>query len=167
MTYYLSGDAFVTSCLVVQTLKWFPKTNKKGEDYLGGRTAQDFVSYINEKTGTHRTVGGGFTESAGRILEFDNLITKFLATDPSNRKDIVSEAEQLQGTSSVTAHQNKEMIKHYINYMKKIAEGATDYVEKEINRLQKLVESTATNIKHKAGMYKRINILKLFRTTTS
>ena len=34
------------------TLKWFPKDNKDGVDYSSGRSEDDFVKFINEKTGT-------------------------------------------------------------------------------------------------------------------
>ena len=36
------------------TLKFFPKSNKAGEDYNGGRDLDDFVAFINEKCGTFR-----------------------------------------------------------------------------------------------------------------
>jgi len=36
------------------TLKFFPKSNKAGEDYSGGRNLDDFVAFINEKCGTYR-----------------------------------------------------------------------------------------------------------------
>jgi len=36
--------------------------NKEGTDYESGRDESAFVDFINEATGTQRTVGGGFTE---------------------------------------------------------------------------------------------------------
>lgn len=44
------------------TLMWFPKGNKFGEDYDGGRTEADFVAFLNEKCGTNRAVGGGLND---------------------------------------------------------------------------------------------------------
>lgn len=38
------------------TLKWFPKASTTSEDYSGGRTADDIVSFINSKTGLSRRV---------------------------------------------------------------------------------------------------------------
>ena len=43
------------------TLKFFPKGNKDGEDYDGGRDVDDFVSFINEKSGTNRDAKGQLT----------------------------------------------------------------------------------------------------------
>nr|GMD05790.1 probable protein disulfide-isomerase A6 [Ipomoea batatas]GMD10723.1 probable protein disulfide-isomerase A6 [Ipomoea batatas] len=43
------------------TLKFFPKGNKDGEDYEGGRDLDDFVNFINEKCGTKRDAKGQLT----------------------------------------------------------------------------------------------------------
>lgn len=43
------------------TLKFFPKNNKAGEDYDGGRDVDDFVTFINEKCGTSRDSKGQLT----------------------------------------------------------------------------------------------------------
>lgn len=43
------------------TLKFFPKGNKAGEDYDGGRDLNDFVTFINEKCGTSRDAKGQLT----------------------------------------------------------------------------------------------------------
>lgn len=43
------------------TLKFFPKDNKAGEEYDGGRDLDDFVTFINEKTGTSRDAKGQLT----------------------------------------------------------------------------------------------------------
>lgn len=43
------------------TLKFFPKGNKDGEDYEGGRDVDDFVNFINEKAGTNRDAKGHLT----------------------------------------------------------------------------------------------------------
>lgn len=44
------------------TLKFFPKDNKAGEDYKGGRSEADFVAFLNERCGTSRSVGGGLND---------------------------------------------------------------------------------------------------------
>lgn len=43
------------------TLKFFPKSNKAGEDYNGGREIDDFTTFINEKCGTNRDGNGHLT----------------------------------------------------------------------------------------------------------
>ncbi|MCD7446487.1 Protein disulfide-isomerase-like 2-2 [Datura stramonium] len=50
------------------TLKFFPKGNKAGEDYDGGRDLNDFVNFINEKCGTSRDSNGQFTSKIWQDL---------------------------------------------------------------------------------------------------
>lgn len=50
------------------TLKFFPKGNKAGEDYDGGRDLDDFVTFINEKCGTSRDGKGQLTSKVSGII---------------------------------------------------------------------------------------------------
>lgn len=53
------------------TLKFFPKSNKAGEDYDGGRDLDDFVAFINEKCGTSRDGKGQLTSKVSdRLIQF-------------------------------------------------------------------------------------------------
>ena len=53
------------------TIKFFAKESKETpETYQGGRTEADFVSFLNEKCGTHRAVGGGLTDEVTWKLNF-------------------------------------------------------------------------------------------------
>uniref|UniRef100_A0A0E0KYP1 protein disulfide-isomerase n=1 Tax=Oryza punctata TaxID=4537 RepID=A0A0E0KYP1_ORYPU len=69
------------------TLKFFPKGNKAGEDYDGGRDLDDFVKFINEKCGISRDSKGQLTSevwhrhyiyvnSAKKIMEKGSEYTK-------------------------------------------------------------------------------------------
>jgi hypothetical protein len=55
------------------TLKFFPKGNKAGEDYDGGRDLGDFVKFINEKSGTSRDTKGQLTSEVGYICTILHL----------------------------------------------------------------------------------------------
>ena len=50
------------------TLIFFPKDNKEGIPYEGGRSEEDFVNFLNEKCGTQRAVGGGLNEKVQATL---------------------------------------------------------------------------------------------------
>lgn len=50
------------------TLKFFPKNNKEGEEYGGGRDLEDFVDFINEKSGTSRDGKGQLTSKVSNIV---------------------------------------------------------------------------------------------------
>lgn len=52
------------------TLKFFPKSNKAGEEYGGGRDLDDFVAFINEKSGTSRDGKGQLTS---QVSEFTSM----------------------------------------------------------------------------------------------
>ena len=53
------------------TLKFFPKGNKAGEDYDGGRDLDDFVTFINEKCGTSRDAKGQLTAKVSSGIVHD------------------------------------------------------------------------------------------------
>lgn len=52
------------------TLKFFPKSNKAGEEYGAGRDLDDFVAFINEKSGTSRDGKGQLTS---QVSEFTSM----------------------------------------------------------------------------------------------
>ena len=66
----------------------FPKGSDKKEplNYEQGRSEKDFVDYLNEKAGTHRLVGGGLSDSAGRIVDLDELARKVSAAISDEEK---------------------------------------------------------------------------------
>lgn len=52
------------------TIIFFPKDNKEGVPYQGGRSEADFVNYLNENCGTSRAVGGGLSDKVVSNLGF-------------------------------------------------------------------------------------------------
>ncbi|XP_078367966.1 uncharacterized protein LOC144651821 [Oculina patagonica] len=76
------------------TIKFFPKDNKYGEEYSGGRSEQDFIDFLNEKCNTNRISGGAVNMQAGRIDKFDEFAKTFM-TFPDWRVAILAEAKSL------------------------------------------------------------------------
>jgi len=142
------------------TLKWFPKDDKSGQAYDGGRSIDDFVNFINEKAGTQRTKDGGWLPTAGHIPEFDELVTKFKSATGKVRAEIAAEAEKL--LPKIEA-KSKDLAKFYHVVMKKISEKGESFIESESSRLQRLVDSGSVAKNKFAEFAKRINILKLFK----
>lgn len=108
------------------TIKFFGE----GEDgkanpiaYNGGRDEKAFVSFLNEKCGTHRAVGGGLNDLAGRIPSLDDLAQKFLDATAGARATIISEAVTLGNES-----------KQYVRVMEKVVAKSNDYITKELKR---------------------------------
>nr|GLL29443.1 probable protein disulfide-isomerase A6 [Ipomoea trifida] len=86
------------------TLKFFPKGNKDGEDYEGGRDLDDFVNFINEKCGTKRDAKGQLTSKAGLVEDLDKLVKEFLSVSDAEKKAVLGkleeEVEKLSGSSA-------------------------------------------------------------------
>jgi len=143
------------------TLKWFPKDNKAGEEYTAGRTPQDFVTFINTNAGTDRTVGGGFTDKAGRIESLDELAARFVAAGAADRAAILAEANTAVAAVDAKA-KNAENAKFYTIAMKKSIENS-NYATEELARLQRMAAGGSVNAEKIAQFAKRSNIVKLFK----
>jgi len=140
------------------TLKWFPKNNKDGEAYNGGRTPEDFVQFINEHTGTQRTLGGFLNKLAGRIEKFDTLAKKFIENE-DERAAILSDLEKAAAKEKGAA---KDHLKFYALSMKRIIEKGVTFVKNEQARLRRLVESSSVSPKNRDSFTIRANILDAF-----
>ena len=74
----------------------FPKGSDKKEplNYEQGRSEKDFVDYLNEKAGTHRLVGGGLSDNAGRIVDLDEFARKVSAAG-EEKSSIYTELQEV------------------------------------------------------------------------
>ncbi|XP_059648438.1 probable protein disulfide-isomerase A6 [Cornus florida] len=140
------------------TLKYFPKGNKAGEDYDGGRDVDDFVTFINEKCGTSRDGKGQLTSNAGIVATLDNLVKEFVSAGNDEKKAVFArmeeEVEKLKGS---TARYGKIYLKVAKNCMGK---GA-DYVKNEAQRLERILEKSISSAKADEFTLKK-NILTAF-----
>jgi protein disulfide-isomerase-like protein len=143
------------------TIKFFAKGSTDGDTYNGGRSPKEFVDFINEKSGTERVLGGGYTDKAGRIDELDQIADKFHHAAASQRNEVLREAEQVDASS----HKNAEFAKFYTIAMKRILEKGDSFVTEETARLQRMLEGSNINPKQRGQFSKRINILKVFAET--
>ena len=80
------------------TIKFFPAGSKEAVAYEGGRAEADFVSFLNEKAGTHRVVGGGLDVVAGTVDALDTVVAKFSA-GASALSEVAAEAKASAATS--------------------------------------------------------------------
>jgi len=60
--------------------------------YNSGRDERAFVGFLNEKHDTHRAVGGGLGDLAGRGPSLDGLAQKFIDTTTNSRTVFICEA---------------------------------------------------------------------------
>jgi len=146
------------------TIKFFPKDNKEGETYNGGRTPQDFVDFINTRAHTERTVGGGFSPNAGRNSDLDEIAREFMSSASSARKSLLDRATKVVDTLET---KTKEWAKFYTLTMKRIIEKGEQFASEEAQRLKRLLESGSINVKNVEQFAKRLNIVKQFSSETS
>jgi len=148
----VAADYEVTS---YPTIKFFPRGGKEVEAYEGPRTEQAFVTFLNERCGTQRAVGGGLNDEAGRIAELDSLAQKFLAAAGDARDYIYKEALTLSGSLGETANQ-------YIRVMEKIVNNSESYIEKESKRLASILSKRTMSSAKLDEIKIKANILGAF-----
>lgn len=145
------------------TIKFFPKGSTTPEAYMGGRTEKDFVSFINEKAGTHRAVGGGLDTMAGRIPALDELVEQYMSKRAVDGAKDVYERLKQAGKDMSGAARNV-----YVEYYGKVVEKLSsnpDYVERELKRLEGLLSKGSLAPAKLDDLTKRSNILRQFRST--
>ena len=135
------------------TIKFFPRDNKDGVDYKGGRTEQDFVTFINEATGSQRVVGGAFNEMAGRFPALDALVKEF--KEAADKSQLIARAKEIAKDLDASAQ-------NYIKNMEKIAAQGAEFAAKELARLERLIGGASVAGKKLDDLNIRRNILKLF-----
>ncbi|KAF2156662.1 putative disulfide isomerase [Myriangium duriaei CBS 260.36] len=137
------------------TIKFFPRGSATPEDYAGARSESDFVTYINEKAGTHRVPGGGLDATAGTIAALDTLVAKFT----SKQNTLAEVGEELKKAA-------EGVTDTYAAYYLKVVEKLTKsegYVEKEGKRLAGLLKKGGLAPGKADDLAKRSNILARFK----
>lgn len=141
------------------TLKFFPKNNKDGVDYDSGRSASDFVTFLNEKTGAQRVIGGGYLPTAGRIEALDELARK-IAENPDDASLLASfEAAAGKLASGAT----EQAAKWYLNAARAVAKNGAAWASKEVARLERMIGSGKITPKARSDMFLRVNIVNQFK----
>ncbi|KAI8596273.1 thioredoxin-like protein [Dissophora ornata] len=139
------------------TIKFFAADGTV-EDYNGGRSEQDFLDFINKKTGTERIVGGSLSPLAGRIAELDELAEKFAKTNSdSDKKSISTKAIELAATLTQAS------AKYYARFFEKALATPT-YAATEAARLAKIIKNKSVNRARLDEFSIRLNIISVFNT---
>ncbi|KAJ7650246.1 protein disulfide isomerase [Roridomyces roridus] len=137
------------------TIKFFGKGGAEPEAYEGGRSEFDFVAYLNQKCGTHRAVGGGLNDEAGRVSEFDSLASKFFVAAADARASILQDAVALAAGAGSVAN-------HYIRVMEKVVNGSEAYLEKEVKRLESILKKRSLAPAKLDEIKVKFNVLSAF-----
>ncbi|KAJ7773297.1 protein disulfide isomerase [Mycena metata] len=137
------------------TIKFFGKGSSEPIAYEGGRNEAEFVEFLNEKCGTHRAVGGGLSDKAGRLPEFDTLASKFFVAVGDARASLLKDAVTLAESAGVVS-------KHYLRVMEKMVNGTEGYLEKESKRLESILKKRGLAPAKLDEIKIKANILRAF-----
>ncbi|KAK6915662.1 Endoplasmic reticulum resident protein 29, C-terminal [Dillenia turbinata] len=119
------------------TLKFFPKTNKAGEEYDAGRDLDDFVNFINEKCGTSRDAKGKLTSKAGIVASLGELVKEFVSAADDENKAILDRMEEEAGKLDGSSARYGEI---YLKAAKNSIEKGADYAKNELQRLERMLD---------------------------
>ncbi|KAL8781636.1 MAG: hypothetical protein Q9194_000277 [Teloschistes cf. exilis] len=135
------------------TIKYFPRGSTTPETYEGGRSEQAVLDFMNQKAGTHRTVGGGLDTNAGIIASLDMIVQKLTAGG--------SLAAVSQEASSAALGLKDRYAEYYVKVFEKLGKSE-GYVQKELGRLEGLIKKGGLAPEKLDDVVSRSNILRTF-----
>ena len=118
------------------------------EQYSGKRTAEAVVNFINEKCGTERAVNGLLNDEAGLIEEAAPIVTEFLGS--SDKSPLVEKMKAIKGAE------------FYVKVMERYLAKGTEQIEKDIETMEKILQSRKGSFTSLDGMKKRLNVFRQF-----
>ncbi|KAL8830352.1 MAG: hypothetical protein Q9170_005765 [Blastenia crenularia] len=137
------------------TIKYFPKGSTTPEPYEGGRFEKEILEFMNEKAGTHRTIGGGLDAKAGIITSLDAIVGKLAGG--SNIAAVLQEA-----TKAANGLKDK-YAEYYVKVIGKLGKSQ-GYAEKELARLEGIIKKGGLAPEKLDDLVSRSNILRTFTT---
>ena len=140
------------------TIKFFPSGGAAAEEYQGGRSLEDFVSFINGKTGTQRNADGSLDFNAGTVSVLNDLIKA--------RRGLVDDAF-IAALKSAAGNFDKGSKQEayaatYIKVAEKVVEKGAGYVASELVRLGNLIGKGNLQPKARTTFQLKHNVLSAF-----
>ena len=124
--------------------------------YDGKFTAEDLKKFVRKNSGIYLPL-------PGCIEEFDKLVDKLLVVSKDERAGVLKEAEVLWDKTHGPRMSKRADI--YVKIMRKIVDSDTDFVTKEVERVNKLLKGKVSAEK-KEELEEKMNILKSFVALT-
>ncbi|KAI1076048.1 thioredoxin-like protein [Whalleya microplaca] len=140
------------------TIKFFPKGTTEGEAYNGGRSEQDFVTFLNEKAGTHRVAGGGLDAIAGTIDVLNQIAIKY-ASGTGKLADLAAETKK--AVEGLAEDAQYKYAQYYVRVFDKLSQNE-GYVAKESARLDGIIKKGGLAPAKLDELQSKTNILKQF-----
>ena len=136
------------------TIKYFPKGSTTPEPYEGGRTEQDLLTFMNEKAGTHRTIGGKLDEFGGTVPSLDEIVSKITGGDGI--------ATLLADLKAAALGLKDKYAEYYVKVADKFSKNE-GYADKELTRLEGLLKKGGLAPEKIDDLTSRSNILRKFK----
>lgn len=143
--------------------------------FYGDRSLEQLVSFINEKAGLHRDTNGELLETAGKINKLDKLIRdKLPKLDGSgvgmellrelNKIIALSTSLVVDKQEAVSIGDDLSMAKYYKKLINNIINGETEFFDREINRLTRMLQNNKQSLQKQTidSIQKRLNVLSIF-----
>lgn len=140
------------------TIKFFAAGSTEGEAYNGARSEPAFVTFLNEKTGTHRVPGGGLDATAGTIDALNHIALRFAAGGEA-LSDLAAEAKT--AAESFGSDVQYKYAEYYLRVFSKL-EKSDSYVAKELARLDGIMKKGGLAPTKLDEFHSKTNILRQF-----
>ncbi|KAL8305349.1 hypothetical protein RB601_009589 [Gaeumannomyces tritici] len=139
------------------TIKFFPKGSKEAQPYNGGRTEQDLVKFLNEKTGAQRAVGGGVDATAGTLAAIDAIVVKY--TGGTSLSDAAAEAKK--AAADLKEEAQIKYAEYYLRVFDKLNKNE-NFVSKELARLEGILKKGGLAPAKQDELTRKTNVLRKF-----
>ncbi|WVQ67880.1 protein disulfide-isomerase domain [Kwoniella botswanensis] len=123
------------------TIKFFPKGSKEPIAYSTGRSEQQFIDFLNEHCGTHRSITGLLSETAGKVLTLDTLASNFFTASLPERPDVLGKAREYLATLTGADKKTNTSAEYYVKAMERVIEKGEGWLTKEQARIAGLLAS--------------------------
>ncbi|WWD02779.1 protein disulfide-isomerase domain [Kwoniella europaea PYCC6329] len=123
------------------TIKFFPKGSKEPIAYSTGRSEQQFIDFLNEHCGTHRSITGLLSETAGKVLTLDTLASNFFTASLPERPDVLGKAREYLATLTGADKKTNISAEYYVKAMERVIEKGEGWLTKEQARIAGLLAS--------------------------
>ncbi|WWC70388.1 protein disulfide-isomerase domain [Kwoniella pini CBS 10737] len=144
------------------TIKFFPKGSKEPIAYQTGRSEQQFIDFLNEHCGTHRSITGLLSETAGKVLTLDTLASNFFTASLPERPDVLGRAREYLATLTGSDAKTNTSAQYYVKAMERVLEKGEGWLTKEQTRIAGLLASPSLAPTKLDELKIKANILSAF-----
>lgn len=121
------------------TIKYFPKNNKEGEEFDGGREIKDLVAWVNKKANKFRNVDGRFDAAVGVIQDLTKVAREMFDGDTT----AYEKAEKIYDALANKAHEAADKASDVAS---DVADKASDVADKASDVASDASEAVADKV---------------------